>query len=93
MRGKLKLEMSIFIDSYCKMSLAAGSRDIALKATHPSKLRPPTHLEEANELSAFHEVGSDLPKVLFKVLFWAPLKVFLLRKVLFNVLKKVLQIV
>ena len=36
------------------------------------------------------EVGSDLPKVLFKVLFWALLKVFLLRKVLFNVLKKVL---
>ena len=36
------------------------------------------------------EVDSELPKVLLKVLFWALLKVLLLRKVLFNVLKKVL---
>ena len=36
------------------------------------------------------EEDSELPKVLLKVLFWALLKVILLGKVLFKVLKKVL---
>ena len=36
------------------------------------------------------EVESELPKVLIKVLFWALLKVLLLGKVPFKVLKKVL---
>ena len=38
----------------------------------------------------YEEAESELPKVLIKVLFWALLKVLLLGKVFFKVLKKVL---
>ena len=43
-----------------------------------------------NFFCIFLEVEFELPKVLIKVLFWALLKVLLLGKVLFEVLKKVL---
>ena len=61
--------------------------------------------EQADQKQGFHEktlkskhslvnlgreVESELPKVLIKVLFWALLKVLLLGKVPFKVLKKVL---